>query len=385
MNIPLVDIKAQQAEIAAEVEPVVLNILRSGGFIGGPEVARFEQRYAEFIDVNHCVGVANGTDAVELALRAVGVSAGGEVIMPANTFIATAEAASRIGARPVPVDVDPDYLLIDPDAVADAITTRTQAIVPVHLFGQVAPVERLEPIANRAGVPIIEDAAQAQGARRFGRPAGGLGRIAGTSFYPGKNLGAGGDAGAVTTNDAGLARTVRLLGAHGSAVKYRHDIVGMNSRLDAIHAAVLNAKLSRLENWNAARRRAADRYAELLADLADVRLPHSMPGNSDVWHLYVIRLAERDRVLAELNAAGIGAGLHYPQPWHRTDAYADLGYPEGMCPVAEAAAREILSLPIYPHLADGDQHDVARALARAMGTALPQASEARRLASSEVG
>lgn len=379
MNIPLVDIAAQQAEIAAEAEPVVLNILRSGGFIGGPEVARFEQRYAELVGVNHCVGVANGTDAVELALRAAGVSAGGEVIMPANTFIATAEAVSRIGAIPVPVDVDPDHLLIDPDATAAAITSHTQAIVPVHLFGQVAPTELLEPIAARAGVPLVEDAAQAQGARRFGRPAGSLGAIAATSFYPGKNLGAAGDAGAVTTNDADLARTVRLLGGHGSAVKYRHEIAGMNSRLDAIQAAVLNAKLTRLAAWNAARQAAADRYRELLGELP-LRLPATMAGNDDVWHLYVIRVDDRDRVLAELNAAGIGAGLHYPQPWHRTEAYAHLGYREGICPIAEAAAEQILSLPMYPHLTEAAQAAVAGRLSRAIGVG--QTSES--LVSSEV-
>jgi len=357
MSVPLVDLRAQQAEIAEEVEPVILEVLRTTGFIGGPHVAAFEKAYAEFVGVEHCIGVANGTDALELALRAVGVTAGGEVIMPANTFIATAEAASRIGARPVPVDVDPEYLLIDPQAVAAAVTERTQAIVPVHLFGQVAPVEALEPIAAAAGVPIVEDAAQSQGARRHGRAAGSLGAIAATSFYPGKNLGASGDGGAVTTNDPDLAHRVRLLANHGSVVKYLHELVGMNSRLDAVHAVTLNAKLSRLAKWNTLRQAAAERYAELLMDVPGVRAPTSMPGNSDVWHLFVVRLADRDRVLAELNAAGIGAGLHYPDPWHLTPAYSGQGYRAGCCPVAERAAKEILSLPIYPHLTD-EQQDV---------------------------
>lgn len=362
MNIPLVDLRAQAAEIADEVEPQVLEVLRSAYYIGGPHVAAFEKEFAEFVGVDHAIGVANGTDAVELALRAVGVGAGHEVIMPANTFIATAEAASRIGAIPVPVDVDPEYLLISPDAVAAAITDRTRAIVPVHLYGQVAPVEALEPIASAAGIPIVEDGAQSQGATRNGRPAGSLGTIAATSFYPGKNLGASGDGGAVTTNDPELAKFVRLVANHGSATKYVHDAVGMNSRLDAIHAVTLRAKLARLSKWNELRQQAADRYAELLADIPGIKNPASMPGNSDVWHLYVVRLGDRDRVLAELNAAGIGAGLHYPDPWHLTPAYASLGYAPGTAPTAEAAANQILTLPLYPHIAEEQQHYVAMTL-----------------------
>jgi dTDP-4-amino-4,6-dideoxygalactose transaminase len=368
MGVPFIDLAAQQAEIATEVEPAVLDILRRGAFVGGPAVAAFEEEYAAFLGVAYCVGVANGTDAVELALRAVGVEPGGEVIMPANTFIATAEAASRIGAIPVPVDVDPDFLLIDPDAVAAAITPRTQAIVPVHLFGQVAPVERLESIASAHGLPIVEDAAQSQGAERHGRKAGTLGRVAATSFYPGKNLGASGDGGAVVTDDAEIARFVRLMGSHGSVIKYQHEIVGMNSRLDAIHAITLSAKLRRLPQWNECRRQAAARYAELLAEVPGVRVPETMPGNTDIWHLYVIRVAQgRDRVLAELTAAGIGAGLHYPDPWHLTPAYAHLGYGRGVCPVAEKAATEILSLPMFPHLTADQQGQVVRALRDAMG------------------
>jgi dTDP-4-amino-4,6-dideoxygalactose transaminase len=367
MGVPFIDLAAQQAEISSEVEAAVLDILRRAAFVGGPPVSAFEQEFAAYLGVAHCVGVANGTDAVELALRAVGVRAGGEVIMPANTFIATAEAASRIGAIPVPVDVDPDFLLIDPDAVTAAITTRTQAIVPVHLFGQVAPVERLEAIAAAHGLPIVEDAAQSQGAERHGLKAGSLGRIAATSFYPGKNLGASGDGGAVMTDDPDLARYVRLMGGHGSAIKYQHEIVGVNSRLDAIHAITLSAKLRRLPAWNESRRHAAARYAELLADIPGVRVPETMPGNTDIWHLYVIRVAhDRDRVLAELTAAGIGAGLHYPDPWHLTPAYAHLGYERGTCPVAEQAATEILSLPMFPHLTADQQLEVAHALGAAV-------------------
>lgn len=367
MAVPFLDLQAQQQEILEEIEPAILDILRRGAFVGGPTVAAFEREYASYLGVGHCIGVANGTDAVEIALRAVGVRAGGEVIMPANTFIATAEAATRIGAVPVPVDVDPTYLLIDPEAVEAAITPRTQAIVPVHLFGQVAPVERIAPIAEAHGLPIVEDAAQSQGAVRNGRMAGTLGKVSATSFYPGKNLGASGDGGAVMTDDEEAAHFVRLYGSHGSIVKYSHEIVGVNSRLDALHAVTLSAKLKRLPQWNELRRHAAARYAQLLAGIPGVCVPETMPGNTDIWHLYVIRVREeRDRVLAALTAAGIGAGLHYPDPWHLTPAYTHLGYAAGTCPVAEQAAHEILSLPMFPHLTAAQQELVADALRAAV-------------------
>ncbi|HEX9086344.1 MAG TPA: DegT/DnrJ/EryC1/StrS family aminotransferase [Arthrobacter sp.] len=336
-------------------------------FIGGPAVADFEQAYARFLGAANCVGVANGTDALELALRAAGVEAGGEVILPANTFIATAEAVSRIGAVPVLVDVDPEYLLIDPDRVAEAVTPRTQAIIPVHLFGQTAFVERLLPIADSCGAVVVEDAAQSQGATRFGRFAGTLGLVAGTSFYPGKNLGAAGDAGAVVTDDDGVAARVRMLGAHGSERKYQHDAVGMNSRLDTIQAVVLNAKLRRLAAWNDRRRKAAARYQELLEDLPGVLLPRTARGNTDVWHLYVIRVAARDRVLAALNQAGVGAGIHYPVPVHLSSAYRSLGLGPGSFPVTEQASRGILSLPIFPHISETQQQYVADQLQAALG------------------
>jgi dTDP-4-amino-4,6-dideoxygalactose transaminase len=362
MSIPLVDLAAQQAEIDDEVRAGLAEVFAATAFVGGPAVGRFEEAYASYAGVAHCVGVANGTDALELALRAAGVRPGGEVIVPANTFIATAEAASRIGAVPVPVDVDPDHLLMDPAAVRAAVGPRTEAIVPVHLFGQVAPVEELAKIAADAGVPMVEDAAQSQGARRFGRPAGSWGLAAGTSFYPGKNLGAAGDAGAVLTDDADVARTVRVVSAHGSARKYDHEVVGFNSRLDTVQAVVLSAKLARLEGWNEARRAAADRYAALLAGVAGVRVPVSAEGNEDVWHLYVVQVEDRDRVLGALHAAGIGAGIHYPTPIHLTGAYAGLGLARGAFPVAEAAADRILSLPMYPHLTAEQQERVVDAL-----------------------
>jgi dTDP-4-amino-4,6-dideoxygalactose transaminase len=360
-----VDLAAQQREIDAEVRAGLDEVFATTSFIGGKPVEEFEHAYADFTDVAHCVGVANGTDALELALRAAGVAAGDEVILPANTFIATAEAVSRIGATPVLVDCDSTYLLIDPTKVEAALTSRTRAVVPVHLMGQVAPVEQLLDVAASAGAAIVEDAAQSQGATRFGRYAGSLGLVAGTSFYPGKNLGAAGDAGAVTTNDSEVTASVRLMAAHGSRQKYQHEVIGMNSRLDTVQAVVLNAKLRRLTRWNTARQAAAARYAELLAEVPGLTVPTSMEGNVDVWHLYVVRVPERDRVLAELNAAGIGAGIHYPYPVHRTTAYAHLGYAAGDFPVAEQAAGEILSLPLFPHITPVQQERVAEALAAA--------------------
>lgn len=366
MKVPFLDLAAQSAEIADEVLPVWQAQLLGAGFVGGPEVAAFEQEYAAYVGVEHVIGVGNGTDAVELALRAAGVGPGDEVVVPVNTFIATAEAASRIGAVPVFVDVDPEHLLIDPALVEAAVTARTRAIAPVHLYGQTAPVEELRPIAERHGLAIVEDAAQSQGASSLAGRAGALGLVAATSFYPGKNLGAAGDAGAVLTNDPEIAAFVRNVAAHGSTVKYVHDRVGFNSRLDAVQAPVLRAKLRRLDEWNKARRAAADRYAAQLADVPGVRAPAVRPGNEDVWHLYVVQVEERDRVLSELLEAGIGAALHYPTPLHLTEAYTHLGYGTGQFPVAEAAAARILSLPMFPHLTAAQQDLVVEALARAV-------------------
>lgn len=364
--VPFLDLAAQQAEIVDDVLPILRAQLESAAFIGGSEVTDFEQEYADYIGVQHVVGVSNGTDALELAYRAVGVGPGDEVIMPANTFIATAEAASRLGAIPVFVDVDDEHLLIDPAAIETAITARTKVIAPVHLFGQTAPIDLITPIAQRYGLTIVEDAAQSQGASSTAGRAGALGRVAATSFYPGKNLGAAGDAGAVMTDDVELADIVRNLGGHGSTVKYVHNRIGMNARLDAIQAPVLRAKLRRLEAWNAARRAAADRYAELLSDIEGVRTPTVRPGNQDVWHLYVVRVDDRDRVMAELGESGIGAAIHYPTPIHLTEAYASLGGRAGQFPVAEAAAGRILSLPMFPHVTEQQQVRVRDALHRAV-------------------
>ena len=365
-GIPLVDLAAQHAEVAAEVERGIAETLQACDFVDGKAVGAFEQEYAELLGVPYCVGVANGTDAIELGLRALGVGHGDEVVLPANTFVATAEAVCRLGARPVLVDVDPHYLLMDPEAALAAVTGRTRAILPVHLYGQVAPVEQLLSAAERAGFAVVEDAAQAQGARRHGRPAGGLGAVAGTSFYPGKNLGAYGDAGAVLTGDAETARTVRLLGSHGSTRKYVHETLGFNSRLDTIQAVVLRAKLRRLTDWNEARRVAAARYEEMLAPLERVVRPATAPGNEHVWHLYVVQVPDRDAVLHALNEAGIGAGIHYPVPVHLQPAFAERGRGAGTFPVTESAAERILSLPLFPGITAGQQERVVAELTRAL-------------------
>ncbi len=372
--IPLVDLKAAHAEIADEVAEGFERVLGTTGFIGGPEVAAFEEEYAGFSGVQHCVGVANGTDALELALRAVGVGRDDEVVLPANTFIATAEAVARIGAHPVLVDCEPDSHLIDVHAALSAVGPRTAAIVPVHLYGQHAAVEELTAKVTGTGVHVIEDAAQCQGATRLGRTAGADGGIAATSFYPGKNLGAYGDGGAVLTDDAELAATVRALANHGGLTKYSHDLIGFNSRLDALQAVVLRAKLRRLAQWNAARRAAAEHYGELLADFDAVSLPVTQPGNEHVWHLYVIRIEAfggdrelRDTVVAKLNAEGIGAGVHYPMALHLTPAFAYLGYERGAFPNAEDAAASIVSLPLHPHITAAQQERVVEALKAALG------------------
>lgn len=362
--VPFIDLVAQQAEVADEILADLEAILRGGGFIGGDQVTSFETEFAAFSAVAHCVGVGNGTDALELALRALDIGEGAEVLVPANSFIASAEAVIRAGARVRFADVDDESLLLDAASVERAITPRTAAVLAVDLYGQPAPFDEITPVAERFGAVVIEDAAQSQGATRFGRPAGSLARIAGTSFYPGKNLGAAGDAGAVLTGDGTLAERVRVIASHGSTEKYVHDEFGFNSRLDAIQAVVLRAKLARLPAWNAARRAAALRYDELLADLEGVRLPVTLPGNVHNWHIYSVRVPDRDRVLAGLKAEGIGAALHYPTPIHLTGAFRRLGLSRGDFPVAERAASELLSLPMFPHLAEAQQVRVADALKR---------------------
>jgi dTDP-4-amino-4,6-dideoxygalactose transaminase len=365
--IPLVDLPAQHAAVAEEVARGWEQVFAQSAFISGPQVAAFEQEFAAFAQTRHCVGVANGTDAIEIALRALGVGTGDDCILPTNTFVATAEAVCRTGARPVLVDcADDGTYLADTDAINATATTLTKAIIPVHLYGQAAPVERLLPVADRVGAWIVEDAAQAQGARRNGVHVGNLGHAAATSFYPGKNLGAYGDAGAVLTGADDLAARIRMLRDHGSSRKYEHELCGVNSRLDTLQAVVLSAKLCRLAGWNAARRNAAARYDALLSDLTDVIRPRTLDGNEHVWHLYVVRVPDRDRVLKELHKAEIGAGIHYPAPIHLTPAFAGLGYPEGAFPNAERAAGQILSLPLFPEITAAQQERVVSVLSEVL-------------------
>jgi dTDP-4-amino-4,6-dideoxygalactose transaminase len=367
-SIPMVDLKAQHQAVADEVAAGFRRVLDHCRFILGAEVKEFEDAYARFSGVGHCIGVANGTDALELCLRALGIGPGDEVIVPANTFIATPLAVARAGARPVLVDCDPEALLIDPRRVAEKIGPRTRAVIPVHLFGQMAPMEEITEALAGKSIALIEDAAQAQGARRNGTPAGAVGVLAGTSFYPGKNLGAYGDAGAVLTRSAELAAKVRALRNYGSEVKYQHPETGFNSRLDTLQAVVLGAKLKHLAQWNASRRAAAARYDQLLAErLPQVERTRTLEGNEHIFHLYVIRVPRRDTVLASLHRDGIGAGIHYPVPVHLQGAFAFLGHQGGDFPVAERSAQEMISLPLYPEITTEQQERVVGALARALG------------------
>jgi len=357
-RVPLVDLELQHRAIADEIADGFARVMREAAFILGPDVADFEGAFARFVRVDHCVGVASGTDALELALRALGVGAGSEVILPANAFIATALAVARAGARPVLVDCGHDHL-IDVDHVESRITEHTRAIVPVHLYGQMAVMEEIEALAGRRGLAVVEDAAQAHGARRNGRHAGSIGVAAATSFSPGRNLGAYGDAGAVLTSDGAIAASVRALRNYGSDRKYHHPTRGFNSRLDTLQAVVLKAKLRFLDAWNAMRREAARRYDELLEPFDWVLRPVVLPGNEHVWHLYVVQVPGRDAVLRALQEAGIGAAIHYPVPIHLTGAFGGLGHGPGSFPVAEELAAQVLSLPLFPGITEEQQARVA--------------------------
>ncbi len=361
-NIPLVDLGAQHAEVADEVAVGFEKVLAATAFIGGPDVGAFEQEFAEFSGAGHCVGVANGTDAIELMLLGLGIGRGDEVLMPANTFIATAEAVKRAGAEVRLVDCDDDHLLIDAKHVAEHIGPHTRAVIGVDLYGQIAPFDQLGEELASHDVVLLEDAAQSQGATRNDQPIGRGVSAAATSFYPGKNLGAYGDAGAVLVDDEALAQKIRAIAGHGGLKRYEHRYIGFNSRLDTLQAVVLRVKLRKLAAWNEARRTAARRYDEMLQGHELVRLPMTAPGNQHVWHLYVVRVPDRDRVLAELNAAGIGAGIHYPHPIHLTEAFVSLGYPTGSFPVAERAASSLLTLPLYPHITSAQQERVVETL-----------------------
>jgi dTDP-4-amino-4,6-dideoxygalactose transaminase len=361
-RIPLVDLSAQHESLAGEFRRAFERTLAAGDFILGEEVELFEREFAEICGVGSVIGVDSGTSAIELALRALECGPGDEVITVPNTFIATALAISLTGARPVFVDVDPAMHHMDPALLDAAITPRTKAVVPVHLYGQPADMGPICEVANAHGLRVIEDAAQAHGAAYRGRTAGSLADAAAFSFYPAKNLGAFGDGGAVATDDEELAERLRLMRNYGQKVKNRHDTIGFNRRLDTLQAAILRVKLPRLRPWIDARRARARRYGELLAE-ASVEVPFEGEGRDHAWHLYVIRAEGRDELREALASHGIGTGLHYPVPIHLQPAYAHLGLGPGSFPVAERLAKEVLSLPMYPELPFELLEEVAREVA----------------------
>ena len=371
MAIPLLDLQAMHAEVEGELMEGWRQVSHSTKFIGGEFVERFEAEWATYCRAAHCVGVASGTAALELSMAALGIGRGDEVIVPANTFVATATAVVAIGGTPVFVDVDSSTLLMTASAVEAALTPRTAAVVPVHLYGQPVDMDAINRVASAAGLAVIEDAAQAHGASWNGKPVGTLGHVGCFSFYPGKNLGAFGDAGAVVTHDFALAERIRSLGNHGRLrSRFRHDVAGTNSRLDALQAAILSVKLRRLDAWNDGRRRAAAHYEMVLADLP-VRMIRNAPGAYNTYHLAVIRTPRRDEVRAQLAAEGISTGIHYPIPCHLQPAFAR---EDGPClPVAEQAAEEVLSLPMYPHIGDAEISIVADAIDRALADLRPRA------------
>jgi dTDP-4-amino-4,6-dideoxygalactose transaminase len=359
--IPFLDLKTQYADIKADVAAAVMHVLESGHYVLGPEVEAFEREFADYCQAPHGAAVNSGTSALHLALLAAGIGPGDEVITTPFTFVATAAAVCNAGARPVFVDIRPESFTLDPAQIEAAITPRTRAIIPVHLYGQTADMDPILEIANRHGLTVIEDACQAHGAEYEGRRAGSMGDLGCFSFYPGKNLGAYGEGGFVVARDAEHAKKVRMLRDWGQERKYEHVLPGFNFRMDGIQGAILRVKLRRLEEWTEGRRAAAKRYARLLAD-AGVGIPAEMPYARHVYHVYAIRTDDRRGLQEALAAEQIQSGIHYPIPVHLQPAYASLGYKAGDFPEAEAAAREVLSLPMFPELAEPEQARVAEVL-----------------------
>ncbi|MEY4941053.1 MAG: hypothetical protein RIQ93_2788 [Verrucomicrobiota bacterium] len=349
MKVPILDLKPAYEELRSELDAAYHRVMESGWLLLGQELEAFEAEYARSIGRKHCLGVANGLEAMQLVLMALGVGAGDEVIVPSHGYIATWLAVSHAGARPVPCEPDPQTYNLDPSRLAALITPRTKVILPIHLYGQTADMEAINAIARPRGIFVLEDAAQSHGALCHRRPAGALGDAAGVSFYPSKNLGALADAGAVTTDDDALADKVRHLRNYGSKVRYHNDYPGLNSRLSELQAAFLRAKLPRLAEWNARRTSLAARYVEQLAGRGDIVVPHVPGWATPVWHLFVIRSAQRDALQLHLAAAGVGTQIHYPIPPHLSKAYASAGWQRGDFPLAEKFAAEVLSLPIGPH------------------------------------
>lgn len=363
MNIPPLDLTQQYETIRPDVEAAVLKLLASGRYIGGEAVAHFEQQFAQYIGTEHAVSCNSGTDALFLALRALGVGPGDEVITTAFTFFATAEVISAVGATPVFVDLEPEGFNLDLGQIEAAITPQTRAVIPVHLFGQAVDMTKLLAIAQTHQLAIIEDCAQASGAEWDGKKVGSQGRIGCFSFFPTKNLGACGDGGAITTNDAALAAKVRMLREHGMPQRYYHEEIGITSRLDAIQAAILSIKLRHLDAWNRQRQAIAQRYTQLLDPIAEIIAPRAVAGSSSVWHQYTVRVGgDRDALKQQLQDQGISTMVYYPVPLHRQKVYLGLGYGPGSLPRTEQAAQQVLSLPMFPELAIAAQDRVIQSL-----------------------
>jgi len=361
LKVPFLDLRGPYVELRQELDAALARVADSGWYLLARELDAFERAFAAYTGARHCAGLANGLDALHLALRALGVGPGDEVIVPSNTYIATWLGVSQAGATPVPVEPDARTYNLDPAQLDAAVTERTRAILPVHLYGQPADMDPITEVARRHGLHVLDDAAQAHGARYKGRRVGGLADITAWSFYPGKNLGAFGDAGGVTADDDALVDRVRVLRNYGSRVKYVNEVQGYNSRLDELNAAVLAVKLAALDEWNARRARQAALYAEALGDLPIV-LPFVPSWAEPAWHLYVVRVRDRQAVQAELARRGVGIMIHYPIPPHRQQAYAGMGFAAGDFPIASRMADEVLSLPIGPHLSHAEQEHVIEAL-----------------------
>jgi len=368
MNIPFLDLKTQFREIEHEVFPMVKEAMENAAFIGGPQVSGFEAEFAAFCDSKYCVGVNSGTDALRFALMAAAIGRGDEVITVPHTFIATTEAISQVGAKPVFVDIRPDTYNMNVYKIQRAIGPKTKAIIPVHIYGQSADMDSILEIASKKNLIVIEDACQAHGAVYKSKKAGSMGLAGCFSFYPGKNLGAYGEGGAVVTQSEAIANKIRMIRDHGQAKKYYHDMEGYNGRLDAIQAGVLRIKLRRLESWNESRRQNAKHYNELLSPIKGVSLPVEADGCRHVYHLYVILVDDRDGLQKYLTDKGIGTGLHYPVPLHLQKAYSYQGYKEGDFPVTESVAKRLLSLPMFPELTKAQIEYVADCIKQFMNS-----------------
>ena len=367
-TIAFVDLKRNYRSIQKEIEQGIHGVLESTSFILGKEVKEFENEFARYCRVPYCTGVASGTDALKLALKALNVGPGDEVITAANTFIATVLAISDCGARPVLVDCDRDFYSMDTGQVEKAITKKTKAVIPVHLFGQLADMEAIGRIAQEHRLSVVEDACQAHGAGDEENKAGAMGHIGCFSFYPGKNLGAFGDGGAIVTKNPELVERIQLLRDYGQRVKYHHEFKGYNSRLDSIQAAILRVKLRHLDEWNKQRRAVANLYSKLLSGIEGIELPKERGGGSHVYHLYVIRVRHRANVLDALKSKGVSCGIHYPIPVHLQKAYEDLGYSRGSFPITEEYAEHILSLPMFPELTEDEVSYVSTCLKEAVSS-----------------